>query len=457
MNALSVRRTVATLLFLLFSSAVLAATPAPRTEFLSPQTPTTDDPRRVPTAPEPSGSKPVIVLTGGRVFDGTGRAARPATVVIEGKRILAVGAPDQLRLPVGARIIDVAGATVLPGLIDLHTHVAFPMGRPDDVIDDAQATLNAIERLRAYAESGITSVRDCASQGTVLFRLKDWVASDRLPLPRIFASGQVIVGKGGHAAETRRDLPLSREASGPDDWREAVREQFELGADFIKIASHFSRAEVAAAVDEAHALGLRVSADAETFYIQWAVEAGVDMVEHPLPRSEATIRAMAAGRVGAVPTLVPYIYIADAFGGYFGSTSRRFTMTPASNFQMLKQLRAAGIKLGVGTDLIMDWHRHLPYAYLTELEQFIAVGYTAAEALVAATRTNAELLDMGDKLGTLEAGKLADVLVVQGQPDRHIADLAKVSWVIRNGSIVVEQGRQSPPARTAIPWESRRQ
>lgn len=435
---------------------VRAATPLPRTEFLSPETPTTDDPRRVPTPPEPAGPKTIIALTGGRVFDGTGEAARAATVIIEGKRILAVEPAAEARLPSGAKVIAVDGATILPGLIDLHTHVAFPMGRPDDAIDDAQATLNAIERLRAYAESGITSVRDCASQGTVLFRLKDWIAADGLPLPRVFASGQVIVGRGGHAAEPTRALALSREASGPDDWREAVREQFERGADFIKIASHFSQAEIAAAVEEAHALGLRVTVDAETFYIQWAVEAGVDMVEHPLPRSQATIRAMKNKQVGAVPTLVPYMYIADAYGGYFGSTSRRFTMTPASNRQMLEQLRAAKIKLGVGTDLIMDWHRHLPYAYITELEQFIAAGYSAEEALIAATRTNAELLGMADKLGTLQAGKLADVLVAQGEPDRNIRDLANVRWVIRNGVVVVEQGRQSLPARNAIPWENRK-
>jgi imidazolonepropionase-like amidohydrolase len=105
------------------------------------------------------------------------------------------------------------------------------------------------------------------------------------------------------------------QASGPDDWREAVREQFKRGADVIKLASHYSREEIAAAVDEAHALGLKVAVDAETFYIQWAVEAGADTIEHPLPRTDETIRLMAEKGTQAVPTLIPYIYIFDLAGG----------------------------------------------------------------------------------------------------------------------------------------------
>jgi len=242
-----------------------------------------------------------------------------------------------------------------------------------------------------------------------------------------------------------------REASGPDDWREAVREQFKRGADFIKIGSHYSPEEVAAAVDEAHALGLKITADAETFYVTSAVEAGVDMIEHPLPRTDETIAMMVERGTEAVPTLIPYIYIFDLAGGYYGSTSRRFSFSKEDNLDLLSRMRKAGVKMGIGTDLVSDWFRYLPESYINELRQFLAVGYGLEEVLVTATRTNAELLDMADKLGTLEPGKLADVLVVDGRPDRDVGDLANVHLVVRDGEVVVQNGQVVIPRHIPVP------
>jgi imidazolonepropionase-like amidohydrolase len=302
-----------------------------------------------------------------------------------------------------------------------------------------------MERLRFYLESGITSIRDVASAGDAPFRLKDWVNDGRIPGPRVFVAGKLITATGGHGAE---GLTIHsslyggvREASGPDDWREAVRENFKNGADVIKIASHFAKAEVAAAVEEAHALGLRVTCDCETFYVEWAVDAGVDMIEHPLPRTEETIRKMASKGVGSIPTVVPYDYIFDAAGGYWGSTSRRFGFSKAANVEMVRRLKRAGVTIGVGTDLVVDWFRFLPAPYITELGHMVAAGFTPAEALVAATKTNAALLDLADRLGTLEQGKLADVLVVRGTPDRDVRDLANVDVVITNGRVAVQDGK----------------
>ena len=407
---------------------------------------TTDDPRRVPLPPGPAGGA-TVVLRGGRVFDGTGAAARPATVVITGDRITAVLAPGATTWPADANVIDVTGKTVLPGLIDMHTHLTYTeqgLG-PDVYLSQADAALRGMERLRFYLESGITSIRDVASAGDAPFRLKDWVNDARIPGPRVFLAGKLITGTGGHGAEGL--TPHSalyggvREASGPDDWREAVRENFKNGADLIKVASHFSRAEVAAAVEEAHALGIRVTCDCETFYIDWAVDAGVDMIEHPLPRMDGTIQKMAAKGVGSIPTVVPYDYIFDAAGGYWGSTSRRFTFSKAANVEMIRRLKRAGVTIGVGTDLVVDWFRYLPEPYLTELGHLVEAGFTPAEALVAATKTNAALLDLADRLGTLEPGKLADVLVVRGSPDSNLRDLANVDLVITNGRVAVQEGK----------------
>lgn len=418
-----------------------------RWRFLDSATVVSNDPRRVPIDPGDQGPEGFIVIRNGRVFDGTGAPARPATVVIERNRISAVLGPDATDVPPDARVIDATGMTVMPGLIDLHTHLSYTDEgvSPAHAVDEADATLRAVERMRYYIESGITTVRDVGSHWDVPFRLKEWVAERRIPGPRVFPAGRLITGTGGHGAEGLDELAALygaiREASGPEDWREAVRESFKSGADFIKIASHFSRDEVTAAVEEAHALGLRVTCDCETFYVDWAVAAGVDMIEHPLPRSDEAIRAMAENGVASVPTLVPYSYIFDIAGGYWGSTSRRFTFSKDDNLTMLRRLRAAGVRTGVGTDLVFDWFRYLPTAYITELAHFVEAGYSTVEALVAATKVNAELLDMGDRLGTLEPGKLADVVVVTGEPDRNLQDLSGVRYVIRDGEIVVEDGR----------------
>jgi imidazolonepropionase-like amidohydrolase len=440
------------LVVLLASTALLAQERAQdRRQWLSPAQTTTDDPRRLPVPATPRGPEGTLVLRGGLVFDGTGAASRPGTIIVERNRIARIAESSASDWPADARVLDVTGKTVMPGLIDLHTHLTYREPPLNDSVEpgDPDQTLRAVERLRVYLENGITSVRDVASDGDITFRLKQWVSQNRLPGPRVFAVGQLITGIGGHGAEGLS--PLVRggsvvQVTGADAWRGAVRDMFNRGADAIKIASHFSRDEVKAAVDEAHALGLKITCDCETFYIQWAVEAGVDMIEHPLPRTDETIALMAERGVSADPTVNVYtILFALSGGGYFGSTSRRFDFSDEDNVEVLKRMRRAGIKMGIGTDLILDWFRFLPAPYINELKYFEMADYTPAEALAAATRTNAELLDMDDKLGTIAPGKLADLLVVDGRPDRNLDDLAKVDTVIRDGYVVVRGGQVVVP------------
>lgn len=434
------------IILILVLPAIAQEKPVDRRLFIDAKTPTTDDPRRIPMPHLVRGSEGTIVLIGGRIFDGTGAPAHPGTLVVHRNKIERILPPGTVNWPKDALLIDCAGKTILPGLIDAHTHIDYVDSDTPGYLESsvADAMLRAVERARTYLECGITSIRDVGSLKEVPFRLKEWSSQNRVPAPRIFSSGAFITATGGHGAEgldlTNPGPAHTRLASGPDGWREAVREQFSRGADLIKIGSHFSREEVRACVEEAHALGLRVACDAETFYIQRAVEAGVDTIEHPLPRTDETIRLMAEKGTRAVPTLIPYIYIFDESGGYFGSTSRRFTFSKEANFEVLRRMKNAGIPMGVGTDLVVGWYHFLPAPYISELKQFVAAGYSIPESLIAATRTNAEILDMDDKIGTLQPGKLADISVFSGRPDESLDDLARVDLVIRDGYLVVKDG-----------------
>jgi imidazolonepropionase-like amidohydrolase len=410
---------------------------------------------RAPRGFQP-GPEGTTVITGGRIFDGTGAAVRNGTVVLERNIITDILPPGSTNWPRDAKVIDVAGKTVMPGLIALHEQITKAKG----VIDPGPnvktyavlGTINAYERLKWYIESGITSIRDIGSHGDIPFRLKDLVLQNRVFGPRLFPAGQLITATGGHSTEgmwygnfINVEVPEAVMVSaewtydGPDAWLEATRQQWTNGATFIAVASHFRPDEIRSAVREAHTLGLKVSANAETFYIQWAVEAGVDVIDHLMPRTDRTIRLMALEGTQAVPTITSSMRKIDREGGYFGEASRRFTVTKDSIMETFRKMKRAGIKMGVGLDMGNEVIE-LPYTYIQELKYFVEGGYTITEALVAATQTNAEILDVDDQLGTLEPGKLADILVVDGRPDNDLDDLANVDLVIRDGHVIVKDG-----------------
>jgi imidazolonepropionase-like amidohydrolase len=444
-----------------------------RDQWLPKSVPTSDDVLRIPVPKDFNAPKGSFVLVGGRLFDGTGKPARAATIVVQGKTIVAVLQPGDKTWPADAVVYDVTGKTVMPGLIDLHTHLTFlDVAGSSSVYSTAltsgaESTMRGLKRMGIHLQSGVTTVRDVASHGDVPFLLKRLQAEGEIPGPRIFTAGQLITQTGGHGGvhafgvgfpEVANGNPNSmvRIASGPDQWREAVRIQFAKGADLIKLASEYSQAEVTAAVDEAHSLGLPVTVDAETQYIDMAIKAGVDSIEHPLPRSDQAVALMAKRGIASVPTLVPYRIITRSSGGYFGSTSRRFELNETSIMEMARKMRRAGVKMGIGLDLIVNWPEFMPGAYINELETFTEIGFTKAEALVAATKTSAEILHMGDRLGTIEAGKLADIIVVDGNPDEDFAALRKVKTAFVNGRLMLQDGRLYQPAHQEVPMPTRK-
>jgi imidazolonepropionase-like amidohydrolase len=415
---------------------------------------------RVPRGYKP-GPEGTTVITGGRIFDGTGAAVRKGTIVLERNKIKALLPPDSKDWPKDAQVIDVAGKTVMPGLIAMQEQITKAKGvidpGPNVKTYEVLGTINAVERLQWYIESGITSIRDTGSHGHIPFRLKEWVIQNRVFGPRLFPSGQLITATGGHSTEgmwygnfINVEVPeailVSAEwpVDGPDAWLQIVRQQWTNGATQIAVASHFSRDEIVTAVKDAHDKGLKVTADAETFYIEWAVEAGVDVIEHLWPRTDETIKLMASQGTQAVPAITSAMRRIDREGGIFGEASRRFTVTEESLMETFRKMKVAGIKMGIGLDMGNEVIE-LPYTYIEELEYFVEGGYSITEALVAATKTNAEILGMADELGTIEAGKLADILVIDGKPDVDLDDLANTDLVFRDGHLLIKDGQLHIP------------
>jgi imidazolonepropionase-like amidohydrolase len=219
--------------------------------------------------------------------------------------------------------------------------------------------------------------------------------------------------------------------------------------------SNFTPEEIQAAVDEAHQLGFRVTTDSNTVYTKWAVEAGVDSVEHPMPRDDETIRMMAEKGIYSVPTLIAYELIFEEDGGYYWSLHRRDFFGDAGrnaglyrerNLDVFRRMHRAGVKMGVGTDIFGDLRSQIPTNYIRELQLMVEGGYSPMEALVAATRIGAEVIGVERDIGTVEVGKLADLVVLAENPLKDFEAIRSRRLVMKDGRIFVNE--IGPPAHT---------
>jgi imidazolonepropionase-like amidohydrolase len=406
-----------------------------------------------------------IALVGGRLIDGTGAAPVPkATVIIDGDKIRQAGPADQVQVPVGADRLDVTGKTLMPGLIDAHVHLLGikSMNQMTWLIDQPHLrTIRAAVDAWRCLDAGFTTLRDAG--GMMAIYAKQAIEEGTVPGPRIVTSGRVISQTAGHGdwhfvpVEWNERMQLGRLADGVPEVRKAAREQLREGAEMLKIfttggvmsekdkptACQYSMDEIRAFVEEAQNAGVRTGSHAQgTQGVKNAVLAGVDNIDHGMYLDDEAIELM----VERGTTLLPTLAVVDAIvrhgreDGVIESSVRKAERVQAAHLESFRKAFAAGVTCGLGTDYLSAPASPMG-ANAIELEIYVKkVGLSPMEAIVCATRNNATVLGLQNEIGTLEAGKQADLIVVDGDPLADITllrDREKIVTVYKGGQAAV--------------------
>lgn len=408
-----------------------------------------------------------MIVLKGRVLDGNGGAPiEKGAVVLEDNRIRLVCQQSQLPDNPTAEVYELEDGTIMPGLIDAHVHMGWGSATAVDWISMTPqlSMARALRDMAQLRQQGYTAFRDLGSD---VLLMRPAVAEGLLDVPRIFGAGRIISQIGGHGDVYQKlSLEASQRAYSPafivngvDEVRRACRINARNGADLIKIMttggvfsqgdkatphSHFSQEEIRAAVEEAENMGSYVSAHAQaTRGIKMALKNGVKCIEHGFYLDEECIELMVKNDCYLVPTLAIMHASKLYFQGKEGVLPYLKEKTEKSyeaHYRSLEMARKARITVGVGCDFLGDAAFGCSYSEATlELERLCVAGYTPMEVITMATKVNARLLQMEDQLGTLESGKLADVLLVDGKPDEDIRVLRRsdhVKLVIQDGRIV---------------------
>ena len=412
--------------------------------------------------PRPAGK--TTVLKAARLFDGQSNAlVTPGVVVVTDGKIMAAGATATP--PAGAEVIDLGDATLLPGFLDAHTHLT--MMNSDDWKQNkldglqksiAEMALDASVNARITLMAGFTTVRDVGSREYLDVGLRNAILHGKVPGPRMLVSVHAIGATGGHCDESdgfraglfgKETGPLEGVINGADQARYAVRLAHKYGADVIKTCAsggvlsptddvdtpQLTQEELNAIVDEAHALRRRVATHAHgAEAAKRAIRAGVNSIEHGSFLDEEALDLMKQGGTYLVPTLM-------AVQGLQEQLDRGIYLPPAIEAKAraaISALRrtferavAKGVKIGLGTDAAVYPHGR----NAEEFHQMADLGLKPIDALKAGTSADAELLGLSDKLGTLEANKIADIVAVPGNPVENIRQTEKVFFVMKEGVV----------------------
>ncbi len=421
-------------------------------------------------AAEPSRAQ---VLKAARLFDAkTGKVVTPGVVVVAEGKVVGVGA--KAPVPEGAKVVELGDATLLPGFMDAHTHLTVEPG-PDwrkDVIDSFQRTipeqtLDTLPWARTTLMAGFTTVRNLGAEDFIDVGLRNAIARGNVVGPRILAAASSLSATGGHCdyGNSWRKGLLARDASpgvadGPDALRARVRETLKYGADLIKVcatggvmsfnadpdAPQLTQAELDAVVDEAHAHRRKVAAHAHGAEgAKRAIRAGVDSVEHGTLMDDEALELMKRKGTWYVPTAFAFHGVKELAekGNLPPDSVLKLRAVDQRREQVLRKAIAMKVRIAFGTDAGVFVHGR----NAEEFAALVEAGMPPADALRAATVNAAELLGVADRLGTLEPGKLADVVAVPGNPLQDIRATQKVFFVMKEG--VIHRNDAAPPSPAA--------
>ncbi len=384
-----------------------------------------------------------------RLIDGvSGGTIEDGAVLVEEDRISSVGPAADL--PPGTETVELGDATLLPGLVDAHVHLVWSASaEPHELVareSHALTVLRCARNAALHLAAGVTTVRDLGATGGLSIDVARAVELGVLPGPRVIAAGRAITMTGGHG------WFLGREADGADAVRRAVREEMKSGATCIKLMAsggvyghaeepgspQLTVEEMRAGVEEAHKAGRKVAAHAYSAEaISNVLEAGVDSIEHGSFLDDATAKRMREEGKYLVPTISVYAAM-SAKGPQLGAPDyiqRKTAEVLDASYEAFRLALATGVAVAAGTDCGAPGHPHgtLP----EELRLMVEAGATPMQALRFGTAGAAELLGLGDELGTLEPGKSADLVAVAGDPSEEIEALREVRLVLRGGAEVI--------------------
>ena len=416
----------------------------------------------------------LIVLKAARLFDGKSNALlQNAVVIVQGDKIVDAG--SNLPIPSGAQVIDLGDATLAPGFMDAHTHLTADFSGNYNERRLQQLDLNVSEQAiratafaRATVEAGFTTVRDMgsrfvASHESVDVALRNSINKGVIVGPRMLVATKGIGATGGHFDPTGgfRDFLFGREpdytdgiANSPDEIRKTVRFEVKNGADVIKAAvsggvlslgdevdtPQLTPAEMTALVDESHRLRKRVAVHCHGDQAaREAIEAGVDSIEHGSFMKPETLAMMKKKGTFLTPTLMASEWIMSKLDNYPPALQAKAKAATAARSEMFRNAVKMGIKISFGTDAAVYPHGQ----NAKEFKLMVDLGMSAIDALKSATSNDAELLGIGQKVGTLEKGKLADVIAMPGDPTSDITATERVSFVMKEGKII-RQGPRTP-------------
>jgi imidazolonepropionase-like amidohydrolase len=406
------------------------------------------------------GQSPAIVLKAARVFTSTSeRVLAPGMVIVEGDHIAKVG--QSLEVPAGAQVIDLGDATLLPGFIDAHVHMAMEGG--DDYYRDfyqnalrfpAEQALYAAKYARVTLEAGFTTVRDLGASDFVALGLRNAINAGVAEGPRMLIANHGIGSTGGHADQAPFPPDRVKPAgtiegicNGPAECREAVRYQIKYGADVIKCmpsggvlsladpvdVPELTLEEMTAIVSEAHAWHRKVAAHCHgDEAAKIAIAAGVDSIEHGSFLKDDTLRLMKEKGVYLVPTLFAGFWVGEKADHFPPPIAVKARAAAAAMQAMFQRAAKIGVKVAFGTDSAVEPHG----LDAREFALMVKNGYTPAQALLSATKEGADLLGLADRIGTIEAGKLADLVAVPGDPLQDIRQTEKVAFVMQGGKVI---------------------